>query len=169
MPVPSLSGDTTPCKVTPVILHGIVSPGTLPCTSGCKPCLDALHSHPLRQRGWECHSLSFAHPSFSLHTPPLSLEERMGVQGRGWLSSLHRTPTVAGPGDLPPTLSTTSPYTLNNLTSRSNENHYKLGHGSKSKAFVWFLVSPDSEEKCATAPPPLRPPYSPRHSPTVGS
>jgi len=36
-PPPSLSGDTTPCKVTPAILHGVVSPDykgkTLPCSA----------------------------------------------------------------------------------------------------------------------------------------
>ena len=142
--MPSLSGDTTPCKVTPVILHGIVSPGTLPCTSGCKPCLDALHSHPLclaTPFSLLCTPIFFlAHPSPLLRREDGCARKRMVV-----LSSSH---TRRRWSRRPP------PYTLNNLTSRSNENHYKLGHGSKSKAFVWFLVSPDSEEKCATAPPP---------------
>ena len=34
-----VSGDTTPCKVTPVILHGVVSP-------------DWSDLHPLKQQPW---------------------------------------------------------------------------------------------------------------------
>jgi len=43
------SGDTTPCKVTPVILHGVVSPDF---TWGCIPRVPARRSHTVDYEGF---------------------------------------------------------------------------------------------------------------------